>query len=264
MNIFNPVLEERITFLEHFSNSCREILRHSPKGHLRVSNEKNRCQYFHVTEETGKNGRYLRQKQITLRDALALKDYSEQALSAAMQELNLLKKLRRDLPEVPAEDIYDHIHPSRKCCFQPIWLPDDQYAKQWLETSFRTKGVGENVPEFFTDNGERVRSKSEVLIADKLKKMDIPYRYECELKLNTGRIIYPDFTVLNVRKRTVYYYEHFGRMDDPEYVQNVMQRLEWYRQDGIIVGDQLFITWETKDFPLSMRSAEQLYRAAFL
>ena len=53
-------------------------------------------------------------------------------------------------------------------------------------------------------------------------------------------------------------------MDDPEYVQGVMQRLEWYRQDGIIVGDQLFITWETKDFPLSMRSAEQLYRAAFL
>ena len=181
-----------------------------------------------------------------------------------MQELNLLKKLQRDLPEVPAEDIYDHIHPSRKCCFQPIWLPDDQYAKQWLETSFRTKGVGENVPEFFTDNGERVRSKSEVLIADKLKKMGIPYRYECELKLNTGRIIYPDFTVLNVRKRTVYYYEHFGRMDDPEYVKDVMQRLEWYRQDGIIVGDQLFITWETKDFPLSMRSAEQLYRAAFL
>lgn len=258
------IIDARLSFLEQFVENCQKSLRHAPGGHLRVCQEKNRCQYYHVTEDGTKNGKYLKKKDVKLRSTLAMKDYAEQALPIAQKELAVLRKCRSALPTPAAEEVYDTLHPLRKNCFVPFCLPDDLYVQNWVNASFSTKGVGDDVPEFFTDNGERVRSKSEVLIADKLKKLGIPYRYECELQLKNGIIIYPDFTVLNVRKRQIYYYEHLGMMDDPLYVQSVIQRFEWYRQNGIFLGVQLFVTWETRNFPLVMRSAEQLYRSIFL
>ena len=129
---------------------------------------------------------------------------------------------------------------------------------------FQTKKVDSDVPEYVTDNGEHVRSKSEVLIADRLKKLGIPYRYECELVLKDGRKIYPDFTILNIRKRRILYYEHLGKMEDPAYVLRNLQRFDWYRENDIILGDQLFVTWESQSFPLIMSSAEKMYRAVFM
>ncbi|MEE3440399.1 MAG: hypothetical protein VZR07_10670, partial [Ruminococcus sp.] len=51
---------------------------------------------------------------------------------------------------------------------------------------------------FETQRGEIVRSKSEVIIADALYYANIPYHYEKPIKVG-DRVIYPDFTVLNVK-----------------------------------------------------------------
>ncbi len=264
MTVLSDAITARIAFLEKFETKCLHVLGHAPEGHLRVCREHNRCQYYQLTEENPKNGRYLGKKEEKLRNALSMKDYAERALPIAQKELAVLRIFRKRLQIPAAEDVYNSLHPLRKKCIEPFWLPDDLLARRWEETLFRTKGIGEKIPEFITDNGERVRSKSEVLIADKLKKLGIPYRYECELCLKNGITIFPDFTILNVRTRRVLYYEHLGRMDDPDYIAKTVRRMEWYRENGILIGDQLFITWETKEFPLNMRSAEKLYRTVFM
>lgn len=41
----------------------------------------------------------------------------------------------------------------------------------------------ENKTEFITNSGERVRSKSELIIADELYRYQVPYRYEKPLKI---------------------------------------------------------------------------------
>lgn len=51
------------------------------------------------------------------------------------------------------------------------------------------------------ETDERVRSKSEVIIADILNQEGIPYRYECPLQLKGWGKVYPDFTVLSERER---------------------------------------------------------------
>ncbi len=56
-------------------------------------------------------------------------------------------------------------------------------------------------PIFYTHKGERVRSKSEVIIANLLYKYQIPYRYEFPLTIKDFGITYPDFLILNVRKK---------------------------------------------------------------
>ena len=52
--------------------------------------------------------------------------------------------------------------------------------------------------------GEKVRSKSEVNIANMLHEKGIPYRYEEELQLRNGKIVSPDFTIFVKNGESVY------------------------------------------------------------
>ena len=46
-----------------------------------------------------------------------------------------------------------------------------------------------------TANGEMVCSKSEVIIADLFKRLDVRYEYEQELRMDDGSWRLPDFTI---------------------------------------------------------------------
>lgn len=81
-----------------------------------------------------------------------------------------------------------------------------------------------------TSNGEFVRSKSEVIIADSLYKNGISYEYEKELKLG-DRIFIPDFTIEKDDK--VYIWEHLGMMDNKEYKAKWEDKKSVYYSNGI-------------------------------
>jgi hypothetical protein len=78
---------------------------------------------------------------------------------------------------------------------------------------------------YLTDNGELVRSKSEWIIAAKLKGAGIKYQYEQPLILD-GVERYPDFTIRDEDAGTVWYWEHNGMLDDDEY------RARWKRKEA--------------------------------
>ena len=101
--------------------------------------------------------------------------------------------------------------------------------------------------------GERVRSKSEVIIADMLSKEGIPYRYEYPLYIKGFGKIYPDFTVLNIKKREELLWEHFGMMDDAEYAEAAIRKIATYEQNGIYPGEKLILTYETRKNPINQR-----------
>ena len=68
-----------------------------------------------------------------------------------------------------------------------------------------------------TERGGLVRSKSELVIADKLHARGIDYAYEQRLVLPNGRIRYPDFTITDHARGETFYWEHLGMLDDPGY-----------------------------------------------
>lgn len=110
----------------------------------------------------------------------------------------------------------------------------------------------------FTERGEKVRSKSEKILADKLYSMGIPYRYEYPLKLGRYGTVYPDFTLLNVKTRKEYLLEHFGMMDNPEYCQKALLKIEEYARCGIYPGKNLLCTFETSRKSPNMTIIEQM------
>ena len=117
----------------------------------------------------------------------------------------------------------------------PIMETDEQYIHNWEGVVYQGKGFDDTTPEIYTAKGEGVRSKSEVIIADILNQEGIPHRYEYPLQLKGWGRVYPDFTVLNVRERKEIYWEHLGMMDDPNYVENALQKLALYQQNGILI-----------------------------
>ena len=143
---------------------------------------------------------------------------------------------------------------------------DEQYAAKWQSVTWSGKSFSPDLPEVFTARGERVRSKSEVIIADTLFRHNIPYRYEFPLQLHRSTqntrsstvTFHPDFLCLNVRTRTEFYWEHFGIMDNPEYSNNAAGKLRLYTENGILPGRNLIITMETQKEPLNIRVLEKL------
>jgi len=99
-------------------------------------------------------------------------------------------------------------------------------------------------------NGVMVRSKAELYILTRL--LDIHHftvHYERPLAID-GQRKYPDFTILNEETDTVFYWEHFGMSEDPEYFDQMNEKLEWYTTLGfesIDDGGTLIVTAYCED-----------------
>ncbi len=96
-----------------------------------------------------------------------------------------------------------------------------------------------------TRKGHMVRSKTELIIADKLFNAGISYEYEKPLDGETRRSrIFPDFS-FTAAAGDLIIWEHFGRMDDPKYVDGHEWKMKWYADNGFVEGENLFLTKET-------------------
>ena len=111
--------------------------------------------------------------------------------------------------------------------------------------------------------GKYLRSKSEAMIDKILNNVGVPFRYEEKLVLGDA-VFYPDFTIKHPRTGKIYYWEHFGMMDNSEYVNRACQKIKIYCNCGIIPSVNLILTYETKEHPFDMDSVEQIVREYFL
>ena len=111
--------------------------------------------------------------------------------------------------------------------------------------------------------GKYVRSKSESMIAMLLQMNRIPFRYECALQL--GDItLFPDFTIRHPQTGQLFYWEHFGMMDNPAYARNAFSKLQLYNANEIIPSIDLLTTFETKNNPLSPEMVKKMVDYYFL
>lgn len=138
-----------------------------------------------------------------------------------------------------------------------------QELLNWANSPYETNPTHKENLIHKTASGHLVRSKSEALIDTFLSKHTIPFRYECLLPLN-GVSVYPDFTIRHPRTGEFFYWEHFGRMDDPAYSQKACSKLQAYTSNGILPSVHLITTYETKEHPLTSDLIERIIQYYFL
>ena len=251
-------ITRRIEKLKEIICSKEAALSHAPKGVINIAANNSRIQYLYKEHSSSKHRKYLKLEEELLVHALCQKDYDEKVLQAARKELKSLEYAIKNFPRYTCEDIYKHLNIHRQKHVKPIILPDEVFIQQWEQADYPKMGFLDDYPEYYTDKEERVRSKTEIFIANALNKHNIPYRYECPLYLNGYGTIHPDFTVLNVRLRKEIYWEHMGMMDDPDYAEKALLKIETYQKNDIFPGDKLILSHETSRHPLNSKMIEMI------
>ena len=266
---FSEALRARVAQLNAVIDLKLKALKCSPEGTLNISECRGNVQYYHRTTPDSTKGKYISKENQQLIRRLAQKDYDAHVLKALKKEQRLLKTLLTELEieqsrGLEISKIFQNLTSHRRALVTPVTLTDDQYAAAWLSKKYEGKSFQPDSPEYYTARGERVRSKSEVIIADTLTRLSIPYRYEYPLTLHRGGrkttslTIYPDFLCLNLRTRQEFIWEHFGLMDDPSYSNRAIQKLRTYSENGIHPGHHLILSTENTELPLSTLHIENL------
>lgn len=102
---------------------------------------------------------------------------------------------------------------------------------------------------------EKVRSKSEVLIARALQAHGIQYHYEevTQVGYNTYR---PDFTIRHPVTGVIIIWEHFGMMDKDNYAWSAADKIRNYMKSGYSQTTNFITTFEDKAHPLDIDTIE--------
>lgn len=231
-----------------------------PEGKIHIVNSKNYLQYYLRTEASDRSGKYISKKDKKTIKTYLQKKYDTEVFQLLHKEKNNLENFLNKSNQVISsiQSIYSDRPNEIKNQINPIDISDEEYVKEWLSEPYEGKNVGTDLPTYRTTNGELVRSKSELQIANMLEKMGCPYKYECPFILSNGKTIYPDFTVLDIGRRRNIYWEHRGMMDNQEYAQHAVWRIKMLMKEGLRLGDDLIITEETMKSPLGTDEIEQI------
>jgi hypothetical protein len=113
-----------------------------------------------------------------------------------------------------------------------------------------------------TDKGHLVRSKSELVIANKLYGLGVEYQYERPLSgqdPETGRprALRPDFSFVTPAGDVIVW-EHLGMMERPDYKAGWDWKRRWYRANGYHEGRDLFTSTESSIDGLDSRKLDEV------
>lgn len=107
-----------------------------------------------------------------------------------------------------------------------------------------------------TLDGTKVRSKSELIIANQLYYNSLEYQYESHLYLNDGKFRRPDFRVITPSGKTVYW-EHLGMLNDDSYKKAWEEKKAEYEANGISEqNSNLFTTEDNEEGGLDSKQIE--------
>ena len=236
----------------------------APEGALRVANRKSGTQYYQVLKSLDTLGNYIPRHNNALVSQLAQKEYDYKLLAVLEKQLKSINRFLKSYNPDEVFKVFESLNDSRKLLVTPEYLTDEEYVKQWLNTPYRKLGFNASEPEYYTEKHERVRSKSEIIIANTLKSYNIPYRYEFPVYDDGIVIGAPDFNCLNVRLRKEYYWEHLGMIGDEKYVNRNISKLEKYTMAKGFDESRLILTFESDKHPLNTLIVEEKIRKYLL
>lgn len=257
--LYHQMLREK-EILDKREKTVREKLQTYPAGKL-IYSQNGMHKKWYVSCEGVKTYIPSKNKEIAIR--LAEKKYYEAILKDILQEkkaihsyLNLCNKNTSKEQELLAASAYTEL-------LEKTFMMTDKELEEWMKTDYeRCPRYPEQLIHTII-NGQKVRSKSEAIIATMLHVNRIPFHYEGALHLGK-KVIYPDFTIRHPVTGRTYYWEHFGMMDNENYAQAAFQKMELYNTNGIMLSDVLLTTYETVEIPLKSDMVENLIQRYFL
>lgn len=222
-------LKEQTFLLEEFQHRL-DIL---PKGSLYTKNTKNGKSYYQVTHKTVNNKRITKHKKLRSNDKTIIQ-LSE-------------KKAIRKIISICKTNV--HVLATAQKHYKPIDTELKNITLEKFQSEIITNQVHEQCqtdPRYHrhaTACGILVRSKSEALLLNALWHYGIPFLYEEKFPWRDarGKSFYPDITILLPNGENIIW-EHFGMLDNLDYCEDNVYRLNCYHVHGYSIGKNLIIT----------------------
>lgn len=264
MDYLEAMLQEKEQLITKINRIEKEIKKASfPDGYLAIYKNGNSYKKYHVIEEDCHlTRRYLSANDKYLIQKLAMKAYKTRELYALKKQLKATESYVAKYPKKTAEQLLRNSDGFRRIIL-PLITPSNNELKAW---EMAPNPGNPSFPEHLiypTIKGIMVRSKSESLISDELFRASIPYRYEYPIRLG-NTLISPDFMIMHPITKEIYIWEHFGRMDDPEYINNnFLKKMRIYPNEGYIPSINLICTYETSNHPLTIFEIDEVITKYF-
>ncbi len=244
----------------------RKELESLPDGELYIAKSGDVTRLYQALsdKESGIRRRYLNRKERPLAGQLAQKRYLEAKLRDLLEEERGIQSYLRHA-ERPSGSrrlkLWERSEVFRSL-LSSSYQPLSEELSEWASAPYASSVGHPEALKVKAPHG-MVRSKSEAMIAWELFENRVPYRYECDLNTPFG-VLHPDFTVRHPQNGTLFIWEHFGLMDDPQYVNNSFAKVQTYLKLGYLPSEDLILTYENAESPLDMNYIKMLVRHYFL
>ena len=279
-------MESLLDYLKELNYS---VEKDEPDGYLTVKKVQGKTRFF--LRSAGGKCTYLGNAKRDEISRYAQKRYLRELRKVARKEIAQLEECLRILDSENSDinEVYSALPDELRSFVEPLSMSDDDYAAQWQEGNLVVKRkrihAEDDYHKFKTIRGDYVGSKSEAIIADRLFANNIPYHYEVAFTPEAepdssrpvfdayGRLVgfeaigfdpfdrdtlHPDFYVLNKRTRKAYFWEHLGRLSDPKYCTDNLNRLVRMIDAGFTIGEEILITHEDAHSPLRLESIDEI------
>lgn len=258
--IYERALAERDR-LEREVKKLKKELKKYPEGKLVYSSSGKYVKYY-ISD--GHDKEYIPANQREIAEEMAMKRYITTLIDEYSNEIISLNFYinHHQKHTMSADDWLSDLSKYQDL-ISSQFKPSSKKLKEWVEAKYETNS---EYPEQLINkglSGHMVRSKSEATIDLFLTQNHIPFRYECKLDLGEG-VYYPDFTILHPKTLKIYYWEHFGMMDNEKYRKKVNDKLKVYNRNGIIQSVNLITTYETAEKPLTPEYVKMMVEYYFL
>lgn len=249
----------RRQYLNSEIEKCLKVIQSSPEGKFYIAqNGKYNKWYISMPDETRK---YISKKDKKTAQIMAAKRFYQERLEELLQEKYALDLYINHCPNPESSFMASVKSAPYQKLNQKLFLSNMDKGMIWQCAPYETNPYCPEEKTHDSPTGRYFRSKSEVFIDIELASLHIPNRYECKLLIN-GEAKYPDFTILKASTGELRYWEHFGRMDDPDYARKTHRKIDEYISVGLYPGENLICTFETKRHPLSYKIIQK--EAGFL
>ena len=243
MNLNDRIKREKED-LERDIARDNKLISKLPSGNLVVVIKEKRVEWYLYMDKTKKRT-YLPKTEVDKARDLAFKGYLKARLRENNERIRATKAYLRVCKDISYTEDYINKNPEISTLLAGKVTTQEDYINDWLKKTYSGPRPYAEQLTVNTKAGIRVRSKSEQIIVGHLFDHGIPFKYEDRLMLHTHDL-FPDFTIMNPRTHEVYIWEHLGMMDDDNYRNNNIRKLNDYAKLGYFLGENLIMTFETE------------------
>lgn len=249
-------LSKIVTQLEERNKIVTKRLQACPQGHLSFVRQGKSGVLVQELKVDGMRKRHKLSRDEDLAKALicklALQDESESLH-------HNIKLLKATISQIKDYSINQEIHMLLK---QNPFIKEDlleniyepKVLSSWANEAFEQSMYRPEERRQINSHGLKLRSKSEVLISEKLYEYGLEFHYEQVIRIRDTSLV-PDFIIRRSDGKK-FVWEHEGLTNVQSYLKWQDQKAKLYASIGIVPWDNLIVTYDNSDGIIDLRIVE--------